>query len=200
MELDELKTNWQQLNNTSETATINPKIFTAMRKRKLYAGLKKIIVPEILGSAVCIAAAVYIMIHFNKLDTIAFQLTGLLTITLLLVLPILSLLSLYQLYKTSNLHQSYATALREFSTGKIKFCKLQKLNLMLSYLLLVAMVILATRIFGSNHLTESKSFWIITISAGYIFLTFFSKWVSRSYNKTIRHTETILKDFLEEIN
>lgn len=201
MELDELKNSWQQIGSRAEEKTIiNTKLFNAMGKRKFYTALKNIIIPEILGSVVCVGAAVYILLHFNRLDHIAFQITGSLTILLLVILPVISLRSLYELYKSSNLHQSYTDALKEFSIRKIKFCKLQKLNMTLSYVLLVVMVLLATRIFGSNHLTENKSFWIIAISIGYIILTFFIKWVSRSYNKTIRHTEQILQELAEETN
>jgi hypothetical protein len=171
-----------------------------MSKRKLYIALKNIIIPELLGSVVCIAAAAYIFLHFNRLDQVVFRITGILTIFLLAFLPAISIRSLYALYKSSNLNQSYTDTLKEFSTRKIQFCKLQKLNLMLSYVLMVLMLLLTTKIFGSNQLTESKSFWIIAISLGYIILTFFTKWVSRSYNKTIRQTEQILQDLSEETN
>lgn len=195
MELDDIKNTWDEMSTqVNQKQNLNLKIFDNMSKRKFHSHLNKIIVPEILGSAVCIGGAVFIGFNFYKLDTIAFQIVGVLAILLFVILCVLSLMSIQHLYKAGDINKPYADTLKKFAIEKIKFCKLQKLNLTLSYLLLVTVILLLTRLFGRNEITDSKYFWIFSFSIGYIFLVFFSKFVSKSYSKTIRETENLLNE------
>ena len=195
MQLDDLKNTWNEMSNQAkEKQNLNLKTFDNMSKKKFNSKIKKIILPEILGSLVCLAAAVFTWLNFYKLGTAAFQITGVLAIMLLVVLPIISLISIQQLYKTGDMSKSYADTLKAFTVQKIKFCKLQKLNLTLSYLLLVTVILLSTKLFGTNHITESKYFFIFSYSFGFIFLMFFAKWVFKGYNKTIKETEKLLNE------
>ena len=195
MELDDLKNTWSEMSDQiKEKQNLNIKTFDKMSQKKIHSNLIKILLPEILGSAVCIAGAVYVAFNFYRLNGIAFQVVGIITILIFLILPIISLMSIQHLYKTGNVDQAYSDALKEFAVQKIKFCKLQKLNLLLSNLLLVCVIVLATRIFGRKEITDSKYFFVFAFSFGYIFLMFFSKWVSKSYNKTIKLTENLLSE------
>jgi len=195
MELDDFKNTWHQMGNqTKETQHINLKLFDKMGKQKMYAILKKIILPEILGSTICIFSAIYIGINFHKLDKLPYQISGVLTILLFIVLSGISLMSIWQLYQPADAGKSYADALKEFAIKKIRFCKLQKLNITLSYLLFVTVILLLPKLFGTNHITGSKYFFIYTYTFGYSLLLVFSKWVFKSYNKTIRQTEDFLKE------
>lgn len=195
MELDDIKNTWDEMSTqVNQKQNLNLKIFDNMSQRKFHSHLNKIIVPEILGSAVCIGGAVFIGFNFYKLDTISFQIVGVLAILLFVILCVLSLMSIQHLYKAGDINKPYADTLKKFAIEKIKFCKLQKLNLTLSYLLLVTVILLLTRLFGRNEITDSKYFWIFSFSIGYIFLVFFSKFVSKSYSKTIRETENLLNE------
>ena len=195
MELDDLKNTWNEMSNQAkEKQNLNLKTFDIMGKKKFNSNLKKILLPEILGSLVSIAAAVFTGFNFYRFGTVAFQLAGVLAILLLVLLPIISLVSIQQLYKAGDMGKSYADTLKEFTLQKIKFCKLQKINITLSYLLLVTVILLSTKLFGTNHITESKYFFIFSYSFGFIFLMFFAKWVFKGYNKTIKETEKLLNE------
>jgi hypothetical protein len=195
MELDDFKSTWDEMTNqVNEKQNLNLKILDKMNKMKFHSSLKKIILPEILGSVVCISCAVFIGFNFDKLNTISFQIMGVVSILLLIILPAISLMSIQQLYKSGDINKSYVDTLKEFAVQKIKFWKLQKLNLTLSHLLLVTLILLFTKLFGRNKITESNYFFIFSVSFGYIVLVFFSKWVFRSYNKTIRQTEDLLNE------
>jgi glucan phosphoethanolaminetransferase (alkaline phosphatase superfamily) len=195
MELDDFKNIWSEMSDQlKEKQNFNRKMFDKMSQKKFHSSLRKIIVPELLGSAVCIACAVFIGFNFYKLDTVAFQIVGVLSILLLLILPVLSIMSIRRLYKAGDMNRSYLDTLKEFTVQKIKFCRLQKLNLTLSYLLLVTLILLVTKLFGKNEITNNKYFWIFSISFGYIFLVFFSRLIFKSYNKTIRQTEDLLNE------
>lgn len=195
MELDELKYTWNEMNQrVSKNKNPDLKLFDKMNQQKIHRNLYKIILPEILGSIVCLAGIVYVVMYFHRLNTIAFKIAGGLAVILLIILPVFSIMSIRNLLKTGNPNKSYAESLKEFSIQKIQFCKLQKLNSTLSYLLLVVGIILSARIFGRNSVTDSPYFWIVSLSFGYIFLLFFSRMVSRKYSRTIRQAEDLLKE------
>ena len=134
------------------------------------------------------------VIKFDKLNTLFLQGLGVTILLLLLILPAISLTMLWQLAKTGNVAQPYAETLKNFATQKIRFYKFQKLNALLSYILMVAFIILFPRFFGGKSLHDNKYFWTLMIPVGYIFLYFFSKWVLKSYKKTLDQSEELLKE------
>lgn len=195
MELDDLKNIWENIKSqVTVKQDINFKMFDTMNKKKFHSILKKIVIPEMMGNIVCIGSAFFIGFNFDKSNTIAFQITGILSILLFVVLSVISFMSIQQLYKTADIRKSYADTLKEFTVKKIKFCKLQKLNLTLCYLLFVTIILLSTRLFERNQITNSAYFFILSYSMGYIILALFSKWVFKHYNKTIRETEDLLNE------
>ena len=163
---------------------------------KYHSKLKKIKLPEIMGSIVCLAAAVFIGFSFDKLDSLFLRGAGILSFLLLLALPIISLQSTQQLSKVGDLKKPYAETLKEFALGKIRFIRLQKLNVTLSYLLLVAMIVLLPRLFANRDISNNKYYWIFSFSFGYIFLVFYSKYVMRRYRETLQQSEELLKEIV----
>jgi len=195
MELDDLKNTWDELGNQvkgKQNFTI--KIFDKMSNRKFHSKLYKIILPEILGSLICISSAFFIGFNFGKLNGATYQIIGLLGIFVFVIVTVISLLSLQNLIKVGDVGKPYVDTLKDFGTQKIKFYKLQKLNLRLSYLQLVIVVLLLPKFFEKSGITDSKYFYIFSFSFCLIFLLIFSKWVMKSYNKTIRQTEDLLKE------
>jgi hypothetical protein len=112
----------------------------------------------------------------------------------LLLLSITSLLSLQKLNAVVDVNKTYAETLKDFATKKIQFYKLQKINVTLSYLLLVTIIVLFSKFFSNKDITGSKYFWIFSFSIGYIFLMFYSKWVAKFYRSTLRKAEDLLND------
>jgi hypothetical protein len=194
MELDDLKNTWHNEGNNAEKQELTFKIIDQMTQKKYKSKIKKIAYPELIGSLGCLTTGIYIGINFYKLDTVFLQAVGVLSIVLLLLLSIISFLSLRRLTSAENLHKPYAEALKLFATQKLKFCKLQKINIVLSYLLLVTIIILLPKFFNGKDLTDSKSFWTFSFTIGYIFLLFFSTFVSKFYKNTLRETEELLKE------
>ena len=165
-----------------------------MSNRKFHSKLYKIILPEIFGSLICISSAFFIGFNFDKLNGATYQIIGLLGIFVFVIVTVISLLSLQNLIKVGDVGKPYVDTLKDFGTQKIKFYKLQKLNLRLSYLQLVTVVLLLPKFFEKSGITDSKYFYIFSFSFCFIFLLVFSKWVMKSYNKTIRQTEDLLKE------
>ncbi|MDR6563510.1 MULTISPECIES: hypothetical protein [unclassified Arcicella] len=194
MELDDLKNTWEKANTPSEKQRLTPQIIDQMTQQKYDSKMKKIAYPEIVGIAICLIGGAFIAINFYKLDTAFLQGVGVLSIMLLLTLSGISLLSLRQFGIYATIDKPYAETLKMFASQKMQFFKLQKINVTLCYLLLVTVIILLSKLFNGKDLTDSKSFWIFSFTIGYIFLLFYSKWVAKFYQKTLRETEELLAE------
>ena len=195
MELDILKSDWEATTNQGIKANIlTSKTIDQMTLKKYRTKIKKIKYPEFIGGIVCFMGLSFIGFNFSKLDTHFFQAIGILSILLLIILPLLSFLSLIQFSTAGNLDKPYIETIQQFANQKIRFQKFQKANAFLSYLLLVATVILLPKFFSGKDITFSKSFWTFAFSFGYIFLLFFSKWVKKYYSNSLRQAEELLKE------
>ena len=195
MELDDFKNTWDDLSSRVKlNENFKPQKLNKMKQSNIKKILNNIILPETAGSIVCIAFAIYIVFKFENLGTTTFQIIGILTILVLLILSAISLMSILPLYRITNLNKPYSDTLKDFANKRINFCKLQTLNFRLSYLLLVLTVLISSRLFGQNEITDSKYFFVFTFIFGVSFFLILSKWVAKNYKKSIRHTEELLKD------
>jgi uncharacterized membrane protein YqhA len=95
---------------------------------------------------------------------------------------------------TADLNKTYAETLKDFAIQKLRFHKFQKINVTLSYLLLITTIILMSKFLNGKDITANKYFWIFSFTIGYLFLLFYSKWVSKYYNNTLRQSEDLLKE------
>lgn len=194
MELDDLKNAWNNANAQAKNEGLTPAIITRMTERKYYSKMKRIAYPEIGGITVCLMGAAYVAINFYRLNTAFLQGVGIASIVLLLLLSAISLFSLQQLRMKNDVNKTYVETLKLFATQKLRFFKLQKVNVTLSYLLLVAVIILSSKIFGGKDITSNKYFWLFSFTIGYIFLLFYSKWVFRFYKNTVKQSEELLQE------
>lgn len=194
MELDNLKSTWQNEGKTATQNNLTNLIIDTMTQEKYSSKIKKIIYPEIIGSSICIVAAGFMMLNFYRLDTVALQAVGVTSVITLLAISVLSILSLQRLNMKKDFKKPYAETLKTFVTQKLAFYKLQKINIILCYLLMVTIIILLPKLFGNKDITEYKYFWLSTFSTGYIFLFFLSKFVSKYYKKTLQQSEELLAE------
>ncbi|RPD51529.1 hypothetical protein [Paracnuella aquatica] len=194
MELDDLKTTWNNIGGTAGQQKMDVAQLVKDREVKYGATLRRIILPEILGSIVCVAAAVFIGVQWSGLETTLMQTTGILAITLLVLIPAISFWSTAGLRNRPNLSQPHADTLRHFALQKLQFFKLQKLSVLLSYLLLVAVIVLMSGMYGRNDIAENKYFWMLSITVGYVFLVFYARWVEKYYQKSIDGAEVLLRE------
>lgn len=195
MELEDLKNDWEAINSHSnKQENFNPEIINQMTQTKYNSKLKKIVYPEMIGLFICLAGVAFIFLNFGKLDTAVLQVTGIITILLLLTISTLSQMSIRPLRLGTDVSKSYAETLKSFASQKIRFHRLQRANITLSYLLLVTTTILLSKFVSGKDISDNKWFWTFSITFGYIFLVFFSKWVMKSYSKTLKRAEELLKE------
>ena len=193
MELDDFKNSLNRESN-EEAQHLTPKIIDQMIERKYYSKMKRIAYPEYIGVAICLLAATFIGLNFYKLDTPFLKGIGIVSIFTLLIISIISLVSLRTFNNIKDVNKPFVETLKTFATHKLRFYKLQKVNVVLSYLLLVTIIILISKFFNGIDVTSNKYFWIFSFTFGYIFLLFYSRWVMKSYKKTLMQTEELLKE------
>lgn len=194
MELDDLKNTWDNQSDKTQQQNLTFKIIDQMTQTKYNSKINRIAYPEIIGSVICLIATIFIGLNFYKLDTTFLQGVGVISILVLLTLSVVSFLSLRQLKMTNDFNKPYAETLKILATQKLEFYKLQKINMTLSYLLLVTVIILLSKFFSGRDITDSKYFWTFSFSFGYIFLLFFSKFVIRFYKNTLKKSEELLQE------
>ncbi len=194
MELDELKNTWDNQGKKEQQSNLTIKYIDQITAEKYNAKINKIAYPEMVGSCICLLSIINIGINFYKLDTAFLQSVGILSIVVLLALSIISFLSLRHLKIPDNFSRPYAETLKIFTTKKLEFFKLQKINMTLSYLLLVTIIILISKFFNNKDITGNKYFWIFSFTFGYLFLLFVTKIVTKSYKNTLTKTEELLQE------
>jgi hypothetical protein len=195
MELEDLKNDWEAMNTqVNKQIILNADKIDQMTQIKYHSKLKKIVYPEMFGSFICLAGIAFIFLNFSKLDSLVLKATGIVAILLLLTISVLSQLSIRPLRLEADMNNSHSETLKSFAGQKIRFHKLQRANITLSYLLLVTTAILLSKFVNGQDISDNKWFWTFSITFGYTFLVFYSKWTMKSYGKTLKQAEELLKE------
>jgi len=193
MELDDLKKEWEAVTNLpAGQHVLTYKIIDQMTKSKYNLKINKIKYSEWAGGIVCLLGLSFIGFNFNNLNTIFLQVTGVVAMLLLTVLPLITYVSLYRFNLTNDVDKTYAEAVKQFAGEKIRFIKYQKLNAFLNYILLVAVIFLMPKLFFEKDISTVKHFWTLAFPLGYLFLLFFSKRIKRFYSKSLKQAEELL--------
>ncbi len=196
MELDDLKTNWEQATiQTEKHKHLTPEMIRQMIQKKYYTRINKIKYPEWAGTIICWLGAAFIGFYFKRLDSFFFQAAGIAAILIFLLLPAFSLLILKRFNLIKDLNRSYAQTLREFTVQKLRFQRFQRINVLLSYLLLVITIFLMPKLFyGKDIMLSNSYFWVLAFPVGYVILLFFSKWVMKFYGRSLNQAEELLRE------
>jgi hypothetical protein len=197
MELEEMKLAWNDLSKKVEKQEIlNHQIIEKMTKDQYQSNLKKIALPEFIGTIICYLGAAYLSINVPKLEDPMIQVFGIISIALLLILPIISLQSVRAMRKINLSSHSYLETIKIFGQQKIRFQKLQKLNVSLGLFLMVigVPVLLAIQ---EKSLNLTPLFWMLYFPLGVMFFLGFSYWVLKYYNGKLKATERMLAEVNE---
>lgn len=197
MELEEMKLAWNALSKRVEKQEIlNQQMIEKMTKNQFQTNLKKIAFPEYIGTIICYLGAAYLSVNIPKLEEPLIQFFGVISVVLLLILPIISLQSIRAMRKINLSSHTYLETIQIFGKQKIRFQKLQKLNVSLGLFLMVIGVPVLLSIQGVS-LNPTPLFWMLYFPLGVIFFLGFSYWVLKNYNRTLKATEKMLSEINE---
>ncbi len=195
MELEELQATWAQMSVELERQKIVTKeIILKMTQQRYSNKFKKITIYETIGSLICFVMAGYIIQHFQSLTTWYLQLSGMLCLIFLIVVPILVLRALKRIQNIAVQDTNYTDMIVRFTKAKKHLLFLQRLGIYLSFLFFLAVMPVYSMISKGEDifLNYQTSIWYIPIMG--IFLFFFARWGYRHYLNITNSAETILKE------
>lgn len=195
MDLETLKISWEALSEKMDKQqTLNAKLIEQMTKRNYLDRVNKIAWPEFMGTMICFIGVILLLGNFKKLDTLLMQIFGGLSILYLVVLPILSLRSIKGLQSVNMNLASYANTLKEFAVKKIRFQRVQKLAMGLSFLFMIVFSPVAIMLFTGKDITQRSSFWLVMLPVCLLLQFFVSRWVLKHYNNALQQAEILLSE------
>ncbi len=194
MELEEMKKTWQEVSRRVEKQEIlTNQLIEKMTHEKYHSKLNKIGYSEYAGTLICYVGAAYLIMNFTKIDDIRMQVFASIAIALLFILPIISIKSLRTIRRVNLSSKTYVEAIDDFVKRKIRFQKLQKLNVSLGLFLMLTGVPVLSSIQGKD-LSQIPYFWTLIFPISTAFFLVFAFWVLRSYHKILNQTEKMLSD------
>lgn len=200
MELEEMQAAWSQMSQELEKQKqLTDEIIVKMTQQKYTSQWNKIMTGEKIGFVICYGVLIAILFNFNKLDTFALQLSGVLCVVILAILPILSLQTLRAMKRVNVTTMNYKETMETYAKGKKNFVNFQKLNIVLSFVFMLLTVPVSAKLLNGENLFET-----LDPKLGYasiFMLAFFGLliWiVTRWYKRVIRNSDTILQEIEEE--
>jgi len=195
MDLEEMKNTWGEMSTEiDKQKKLTDKLIMMMTKEKYNKTLRRISIPETIGTVICYITVLLILFNFEKLDTWYLQLSGLLSVAILIVLPILSLRSIKKMNTVNISKNNIKQTLIDFNKGKQQFKNVQKLGFYMSFIILIVSLPVAGKLMRNKDLFLEDTIWMWYIPFGVIGLFLFAKWVFKYYMSSTSEAENILKE------
>jgi len=195
MELDELKSAWETLSiKLDKQQKLNSKLIEQMTNLKYKNRLNTIARPEFTSGIICFIMAVVLILNFGTFNTWLLQVFGVLSVLFLIVLPVLSFKSIQGLQTINMSVPTYKNTLKEFARQKIRFQKLQKLNVFLSFIFMIVFAPVSVKLLAGKDISQNITLWLTVLPASVIVLFFVSRWVLRHYNNALQKAEELLTE------
>lgn len=200
MELEELKTTWQEMSRQiDKQQTLTNKMIMEMTKLKLSNKIRSIANYEVPGAIVLLIVSVYIVMNFNAFDTALLQIAAVITLLITVGLPILSLRSIYKMNSINIADGNSKNILTEFTNRRAQFLRIQKLSVALSFVLMFTILpVLLKLSSGKDFFSEGKSNLLWYLPIGLLVMSLFARWVYKCYSNITDSAQKIIKDLEEE--
>ncbi len=195
MELDELKSSWETLSRKMEKQhQLNAKLIEQMTNHNYNHRLNNIARPEFAGSIICFIMAIALIWNFNALDTTLLRVFGGFCVLFLIVLPVLSIQSIRGLQSIQMRLSTYKDTLREFTIQRIRFQKIQKLNVIFSFIFMIAFAPVSVKLLAGKDISQNITLWLTILPFSLLVLYIVTKWVLSHYNHTLKRAEELLAE------
>lgn len=195
MELEEMKILWEEMSQDLEQQkNLTDKIIIDMTNERFKNKMRSISGPETMGAIVCFGMALFLAINFMKLDTWYLILCGAFTLGFLTLLPFFSLRSIYKMRHINLADENVKQTLLNFSKAKSQFLLIQKLGVILSFVLVITSLPVASKILNGTDIFTKPEVLSWFIPAGFIFLFFFGRWGYNCYVNITNSAENLLKE------
>jgi hypothetical protein len=194
MELEEMKTLWGELSTRIDNQKrMTDSLIIKMTQANYRNKIARILIPEAMGSSICLAGAVYVLLNLQKLHTWYLLACGISTAVIFLLLPVLSIKAILVIRSVNISDNNFKQSLLEYSNGKKRFVFVQKLSFYLGAILLVVGLPAMSQLLAGKDLFVISRLWL-WYAGGFPVFYFLSKWVYKNYLKITAEAETILKE------
>ncbi len=189
-----MKTTWEMLSKQIDNQEkLTNQLIERVTAQNFRSTLSRIVYPEYAGALVCYAGAAYLIWNFTRIDLWLMQIFGIVAIVLLIILPIISFISVRELKSVKFSIQSYSETIRKYARQKIRFQKLQTLNIALAMIVMLTSIPVLVNIQG-KEITSIPYFWTLLFPTGIALFFAFTFWVLRHYNNALKEAEEVLSE------
>lgn len=197
MELDEMKTLWEEVSQKVEKQqTMTDKLILEMTKARYKNRFNKITAYEASGTVICISMAIIVIINFEKLDSWYLVVSGIFAVFFLIALPFVVLRTLNQIRNLNIGMGNFKEVLNQYAKLQDKLLQIQRFGIYFNVIFLFVSFLLAGKIMNNIDILLDGAPWFWMIPAG-LFLYFISRWSYGHYVRITKSAEDILKE-LEE--
>jgi hypothetical protein len=194
MELEEMKTLWSEMSAELEKQKkLTDLIIIKMTQANYRSKINGIFIPEVIGSFICLAMGLYILVNFYKLNSLWMALCGAAGVLILFILPVLSLRAIHTLRSVNILRTNYKQSLKLYAKGKLQFVFVQKLSFYLGAVMMLVLLPPVCVIMGVKDPFSQSSLWLSYVVMFPLFY-FLARWVFRKYMSVTGNAENILKE------
>jgi hypothetical protein len=194
MELEEMKTLWEEMSvEVEKQKKLTDSLIIKMTRADYRNKLNKIMLPEAIGTLVCLIGTVFILVNLQKLNTWYLLACGVVSALILVLLPVLSIKAIRKMQSVNISNNNYKQLLLEYTDSKIQFVFVQKLSYCFGALLMIAILPVMGQLIGGKDFFVTTRLWY-WYAIVFPFFYWFSKSVFKSYNKTSADAENILKE------
>jgi len=197
MELEELQLAWTKMGRElEEQKKLTNEIIMEMTRTKYRNKFRKTYNYETIGTIMCLGIALYILFHFDTLDTWYLQVCGIITLVFLVVMPLLVLSALKQIKGLDILRATYTQNLINFTKAKTRILRLQQISIGLGFVMVLVVVPVSAKIFNDKDvfLSPLHSGQWMGLTVVLIAMILFSRWGYRSYQKITDSAALLLED------
>lgn len=195
MNLEEMKSIWSEMSNdlAQQKLTTN-KLIMEMTQIKYDHKIKSISRPETIGAIICFGMAFYLLLNFGKLDSLPYQLSGIVCLLYLFLLPYFVLRSIKDMSSLNIVDYNYRELIQTFEKRKRRFLQLQKMGVLLNVVFMILVLPVAGKVMSNKDIFANPAIWYWYVAFGLVFLFFFSRWGLNYYRNMSSSAEKILKD------
>ncbi len=192
-----MKNLWDEMSlKIDSQQKLTNKLIMEMTQQKFKKRFSTLSLYETAGTVICFAAAIFIILNMDKMDTWYLMTFGIITIGILIFLPILSLSAINGMKKLDLSKNSYKETLIEFLKRKKNMMLVQKFSAGISIFLMWMVAPVFSKIvngkdfFMQEHSTGLLIFYVAT-TVGVIF---FARWGYGCYKRITASAEKDLKE------
>ena len=195
MELEEMEKAWAEMSGKLENQEkLTDKLIMDMTAQKYRGRLRKITIPETIGSILCLIGSGWIFFNFNSYDTLYLQASAILSAVILIVLPALSMRALYGMRALRIGEDNYRQILTGHTKNRRRFILSQKMGMYLGFILLIVMMPVALKLMGGKVTQMTTRTWLWYIPTAFAFFFVFTRYVYRCYHRTTVQLDDLVKD------